>query len=152
MDWAMKERGHSQPPACGLVGMVVRKRGGRKPALGTRADDHPARANQRWPVDFASDAVVDGQRFRVLWVIDHFTQEVSGHHRGQLNYLAARFERTGPHRSAACILGWWCPTTAPSSRPMRSSGGNRTTASTGTTSLRASPCKTGWWRALSAVA
>lgn len=137
MDWAIKERGHFQRRACGLVGMdprvyryrsrrpddeelrgklrelagehrrfgyrrlhlllaregvvvnrkklyrlykeerlVVRKRGGRKRALGTRAPmTIPQGANQRWSVDFASDALVDGRRFRVLCVIDDFTPE-----------------------------------------------------------------------------
>ena len=47
--------------------LVVRKRGGRKRALGTRAPmTIPQGVNQRWSVDFASDALVDGRRFRVL--------------------------------------------------------------------------------------
>ena len=35
----------------------------------------PQRTNQRWWVDFASDALVDDRRFRVLCVIDDFTRE-----------------------------------------------------------------------------
>ena len=35
----------------------------------------PQGANQRWSVDFASDALVDNWRFRVLCVIDDFTRE-----------------------------------------------------------------------------
>lgn len=35
----------------------------------------PARANQRWSLDFASDAFEDGQRFRVLCIVDNCTRE-----------------------------------------------------------------------------
>ncbi len=38
----------------------------------------PQGANQRWSVDFASDALLDGRRFRVLCVIDAFTRECLG--------------------------------------------------------------------------
>ena len=59
--------------------LVVRKRGGRKRALGTRAPvTIPQGSNQRWSVDFASDALVDGRRFRVLCVIDDFIRECLG--------------------------------------------------------------------------
>jgi putative transposase len=51
--------------------LAVRKRGGRKRALGTRAPMAiPQGANQRWSLDFVSDALVDGRRFRILCVID----------------------------------------------------------------------------------
>ena len=56
--------------------LVVRKRGGRKRALGTRAPmTIPQGANQRWSLDFVSDALADGRRFRVLAVVDDFTRE-----------------------------------------------------------------------------
>ena len=56
--------------------LVVRKRGGRKRALGSRAPmTIPQGSNQRWSVDFAADALMDGRRFRVLCVIDDFTRE-----------------------------------------------------------------------------
>jgi putative transposase len=56
--------------------LTVRKRGGRKRALGTRAPMAiPQDANQRWSLDFVSDALSDGRRFRVLCVIDDFTRE-----------------------------------------------------------------------------
>jgi putative transposase len=55
---------------------VVRKRGGRKRALGLRAPiGMPAAANVRWSLDFVSDAFVDGRRFRILCVVDDFTRE-----------------------------------------------------------------------------
>ncbi|VVT34315.1 conserved hypothetical protein [Rhizobium sp. EC-SD404] len=56
--------------------LTVRKRGGRKRALGTRAPMAiPQNANQRWSLDFVSDALVDGRRFRILCVIDDFSRE-----------------------------------------------------------------------------
>ena len=55
---------------------TVRKRGGRKRALGTRAPMAiPQGRNQRWSLDFVSDTLVDGRRFRVLVVVDDFTRE-----------------------------------------------------------------------------
>lgn len=56
--------------------LTVRKRGGRKRALGTRAPmTIPQGANQRWSLDFVSDALLDGRRFRILCVIDDFSRE-----------------------------------------------------------------------------
>jgi putative transposase len=56
--------------------LTVRKRGGRKRALGTRAPlSVPEGRNQRWSLDFVSDALRDGRRFRVLAVVDDFTRE-----------------------------------------------------------------------------
>ena len=54
----------------------MRKRGGRKRALGTRRPlALPSRPNERWSLDFVSDAFTDGRRFRVLAVVDDFTRE-----------------------------------------------------------------------------
>ncbi|MBP2448861.1 transposase InsO family protein [Rhizobium leguminosarum] len=36
---------------------------------------HCPRANERWSLDFVSDAFTDGRRFRVLAVVDDFTRE-----------------------------------------------------------------------------
>lgn len=56
--------------------LVVRKRGGRKRALGTRAPmTIPQGPNHRWSLDFVSDALGDGRRFRVLCMVDDFTRE-----------------------------------------------------------------------------
>jgi putative transposase len=56
--------------------LQVRRRGGRKRALGTRAPMAiPQGPNQRWSLDFLSDAFVDGRRFRILTVVDDFTRE-----------------------------------------------------------------------------
>ena len=51
-------------------GLTVRKRGGRKRALGTRASMAiPQGPNQRWSLDFVSDSLSCGRRFRILNVI-----------------------------------------------------------------------------------
>ena len=56
--------------------LTVRKRGGRKRALGIRAPMAiPQDTNQRWSLDFVSDSLVDGRRFRILCVIDDFSRE-----------------------------------------------------------------------------
>jgi putative transposase len=54
----------------------VRRRRGRKRATGTRAPMAlPQGPNQRWSLDFVSDALSWGRKFRVLAVIDDFTRE-----------------------------------------------------------------------------
>ncbi|AQS86513.1 hypothetical protein A0U92_13735 [Acetobacter aceti] len=46
-------------------GLSVRKRGGRKRAMGTRSPMMlPDGPNQRWSLDFVSDALNNGRRFR----------------------------------------------------------------------------------------
>jgi putative transposase len=56
--------------------LMVRRRGGRKRALGLRAPmTIPAALNQRWSLDFVSDSLADGRRFRVLCIIDDFSRE-----------------------------------------------------------------------------
>jgi putative transposase len=56
--------------------LQVRKRGGRKRALGTRRPMLlPSTTNNRWSLDFISDAFTDGRRFRVLAVVDDFSRE-----------------------------------------------------------------------------
>ena len=54
----------------------VRKRGGRKRALGLRAPIAlPLGPGQRWSLDFVSDQLACGRRFRILTVVDDFTRE-----------------------------------------------------------------------------
>src|ERR1044071_10110255 len=56
--------------------LQVRRRGGRKRALGTRAPMAiPQAPNQRWSLDFLSDAFSDGRRFRILAMVDDFSRE-----------------------------------------------------------------------------
>jgi transposase InsO family protein len=65
----------------------VRRRGGRKRAVGTRAPMVlPQGPNQRWSLDFVSDVFADGRRFRILAVVDDFHPRMPGTHR---RYVAA---------------------------------------------------------------
>lgn len=56
--------------------LQVRRRGGRKRALGTRRPLLvPDAVNRRWSLDFVSDALTDGRRLRVLAIVDDFSRE-----------------------------------------------------------------------------
>ncbi len=56
--------------------LMVRRRRGRKRALGTRAPmTLPDAINQRWSLDFVADALSDGRRFRILCIVDDFSRE-----------------------------------------------------------------------------
>jgi putative transposase len=73
-------------------GLAVRKRRGRRRALGTRAAlALPQAANQRWSLDFVADQLACGRRFRILTVVDDFTREC----------LAAA---TGTSLSGVCVV------------------------------------------------
>jgi putative transposase len=56
--------------------LTVRKRGGRKRALGTRAPmTIPQDRNLRWSLDFVMDTLASGRRFRILTLVDDCTRE-----------------------------------------------------------------------------
>lgn len=56
--------------------LAVKRRRGRKRALGSRRPMvTPNRVNERWSLDFVSDALTDSRRFRTLCVVDDFTRE-----------------------------------------------------------------------------
>jgi putative transposase len=55
--------------------LTVRRRGGRKCAIGIRRPMAPLAADQRWSLDFISDQLTDGRRFRILAVVDDGTRE-----------------------------------------------------------------------------
>lgn len=56
--------------------LAVRRRGGRKRALGVRAPlAVPDQPNARWSLDFVHDQMTDGRRFRILTVVDDCTRE-----------------------------------------------------------------------------
>jgi putative transposase len=56
--------------------LAVRRRGGRKRAIGARAPmTVPMVPNDRWSLDFVSDQLTDGRRFRILTVVDDCTRE-----------------------------------------------------------------------------
>ena len=54
----------------------MKRRRGRRRAIGTRAPIVvPQALNQRWSLDFVSDQLGNGRRFRLLNVIDDFNSE-----------------------------------------------------------------------------
>ncbi len=56
--------------------LQVRRRGGRKRVMGTRAPMAiPQAPNQRWSLDFVSDVMTNGRKLRILAVVDDFTAE-----------------------------------------------------------------------------
>ena len=56
--------------------LAVRRRSGRKRAIGTRAPMMvPKAPNDRWSLDFVSDQLTCGRRFRILTVVDDCTRE-----------------------------------------------------------------------------
>ena len=60
-------------------GLKVRRRGGRKRAIGTRAPlEKAARPNAIWVLDFVSDSLETGRKFRVFNVEDQFTRRGLG--------------------------------------------------------------------------
>lgn len=57
-------------------GLMVKRRKGRKRALGTRLPlPRPDQINQVWSLDFMSDVLTDGRRFRVFGVMDQCSRE-----------------------------------------------------------------------------
>jgi len=131
--------------------LTVRRRGGRKRAMGTRRPlDLPMVANQRWSLDFASDQMMDGRPFRILTVIDNCTREclalaadtsLSGARVvRELDAVIRQRGGAGPTPSSA-ITAWSTPRTL-------SWPGPTTPASAGITSRRASPSRTASTRAV----
>jgi putative transposase len=57
-------------------GLMVKRRKGRKRAIGSRTPlPSPDLPNQVWSLDFLSDALSDGRRFRILGVMDQCSRE-----------------------------------------------------------------------------
>ncbi len=58
------------------LGLKVLKRQGRKRSTGSRkVEELIVRPNQRWALDFVHDALANGQRIRLLTIIDVYTRE-----------------------------------------------------------------------------
>ena len=158
--------------------LQVRHRGGRKRALGTRKPMVlPDGPNQRWSLDFVSDALppshrlqandcraMDGRRFRILAVVDDFSREnlvlvadtsLSGHRVArELDKVIA--ERGMPKTIVSdnhCPAGV-CIANAregePSSPAWRSLNGFRRLTLIGTISHRENPNRTASLKALTA--
>ena len=79
--------------------LTVRRRGGRKRAMGTRRPiEVPLQADQRWSLDFVSDQMTDGRRFRILTVLDNCTRE----------YLALVADTSVPGCASPASSTGWC--------------------------------------------
>ena len=66
--------------------LMVRRRGGRKRAMGTRRPMvTPLAADQRWSLDFVADELTDGRRFRILAVVDVLHPRMPGARRRHLD-------------------------------------------------------------------
>lgn len=81
--------------------LTVRKRKGRKRALGPRMPMAAAlMANARWSLDFVHDQMTDGRRFRILGIVDDCTRECLG--------LIADTSIGGARvaRELDCIIAW----------------------------------------------
>ena len=130
----------------------MRKRGGRKRALGTRAPLLlPWNRNQRWSLDFVADALADGRRFRIRWwttsaasaspcVVDTSLSGVR---------VARELDRIVELRGRPRMLV--SDNGAELTSNALSCAGSRNAALAGTTSHRASPCKTALSRASTAA-
>ena len=81
----------------------------------------PTRANERWSMDFVSDQLANGRRFRVLNVVDDFSREcvlqvvdlsISGQRLArELSHLGGRLPRTivcdnGPELTSKAMFFW----------------------------------------------
>jgi len=72
----LKGAHHGAGAAADLAEAALRRRGGRKRALATRAPmTSPQAPNQLGSLHFASDVLSDGRRLRVLVVVDDFSRE-----------------------------------------------------------------------------
>ena len=58
-------------------GLQLPRKKGKKRGTNNRANALfvPSRPNERWSMDFMSDSLCDGRRFRVLTIVDDFTRE-----------------------------------------------------------------------------
>lgn len=56
-------------------GLAVRRRKRKRVAVPRTPMPAPAAPNERWSMDFVSDALGDGRKFRALTIVDDFTRE-----------------------------------------------------------------------------
>ena len=58
-------------------GLALRRKRRRKGAAGVRmVIPAPERANQKWSMDFVTDSIVNGRRFRALAIVDDYSSRV----------------------------------------------------------------------------
>ena len=136
--------------------LTVRRRGGRKRAMGTRRPiETPQAPNQRWSLDFVSDQLTDGRRFRILAVVDDCTWSDASDWR---SWRTAPFPGAGSRgnwmpssASESCDQTRSSATTARSTPRTPSCNGRINRASAGTTSRPASLSRTALSRASTAA-
>src|SRR5665811_2162826 len=124
-------------------GLMVRKRGGRRRAIGTRAPlQAEGRVNGRWSLDFVHDQFASGRRFRILNVVDDFTREclaavpdtsISG--KRVARELSSLVERRGKPTMIVSDNGTEFTSNAILSRGSRPSGESRTSVRCGRLAL-----------------
>lgn len=56
-------------------GLAVRRRKRKRVAVPRQVRESPVQPNERWSMDFISDALAQGRRFRCLTLVDDFTRE-----------------------------------------------------------------------------
>ena len=57
-------------------GLMLRKKRRRKGAAGARVViPFPQRTNERWSMDFITDSIITGRRFRALAIVDDYSRE-----------------------------------------------------------------------------
>ncbi|HEY9898575.1 MAG TPA: IS3 family transposase [Pantanalinema sp.] len=77
------------------LGLAVRRRKRKKIAAAARVRmPAPSRSNQRWSMDFVSDGLRDGRRFRTLNIVDDYTREC----------LAIEVDFSLPGARVVCVL------------------------------------------------
>lgn len=62
----------------------------------------PIYANERWSMDFVSDQLSSGRRFRILNIVDDYTKEMVSH----LYYWLSGCSFSGPALSTASFAGF----------------------------------------------
>ena len=57
-------------------GLALRRKRRRKGAAGARIDmPDPERPNQKWSMDFVTDSIITGRKFRALTIVDDYSRE-----------------------------------------------------------------------------
>ena len=126
--------------------LTVRRRGGRKRALGTRAPmTIPQDRNLRWSLDFVADTLVSGRRFRILTLVDDFTRECLRPGGSDTSLTAPAWSPRELDRDRRTTASYPCMIRQRQRHRAdlkRHPGrGNRSAVSNGTTSRRANQCR-----------
>lgn len=92
--------------------LQVRTKKRKKLTRPRQAMEMPLRANERWSMDFVSDQLSNGRRFRILNVVDDFTREMVGQlvsvsisGRQVARFLHQLIEQRGKPKKVVCDNG-----------------------------------------------